>query len=199
MKVAVTVDPVNEMAVRVNLRGYVKDASSAISGGIKEGTSYLQRYIETRMLSGQVLKVGKGPGGGALRRSLMSRTVKESGGDVGIVSVGKEAWYGKLHEFGFDNGGAGWDIRASGTMSARIFKAASVLAASRGVNLGSHRAMALRFKVGGRWIYRRSVHHPGFKERSFMRRGLREATPRIRQIIETRLRHELAARRKATP
>ena len=195
MKVSVSVDPVSEMSVRINLRGYQQGATTALSRGIKEATSYLQRYIETKMLSGQVLKVRTG----TLRRSLMSRVVKEQGGEVGIVSVGKEAWYGKLHEKGFDNDGQGWDIAATGTMSARLFKVASLYASSRGVNLGAHRAMALRFKIGGRWIYRRSVHHPGFKQRSFMARGLSEATPQIRRIIEVRLRQELAASRRATP
>jgi len=113
--------------------------------------------------------------------------------------VGKEAWYGKLHEFGFDNAGQGWDIKASGSLSARVFKIASIYASTRGVSLGAHRAMALRFKIGGRWIFRRSVHHPGFQRRSFMARGLAEATPAIRRIINNRLRQELAARRKATP
>lgn len=211
MNVSVEVTPASGMAVQLNLRGYKEGAQAAVSKGIKEATHYLQRYIETKLLSGQVLKVRTG----TLRRSLMSRLITESNGDVGIVSVGKEAWYGKLHEFGFHKefssgtasrfgltsafGGTGWEIRAKGAMSAKLWKVASIYAGARGIKLGPHQASALRFKIGGKWVFAKSVQHPGLKQRSFMARGLSEATPAIRRIINNRLRQELAARRKATP
>lgn len=36
------------------------------------------------------------------------------------------------------------------------------------------RARALRFKIGGRWVYAKVVHHPGTRARPFLDRAVRE-------------------------
>jgi hypothetical protein len=77
-------------------------------------------------------------------------------GDVGVVGVGPEAPYGKFQEFGVAHP---WTITATNTS-------------------------ALRFMIGGRAVFAKSVTHPGLPERSFMRRGLTEETPKLRDIIQ---------------
>jgi phage gpG-like protein len=67
------------------------------------------------------------------------------------ASVGSNIRYGRVHEYGVDHP---W-----------------VIAAKRG--------KALRFEIGGRVFFRRSVTHPPLPERSFLRSALAEMAPQI--------------------
>jgi phage gpG-like protein len=80
------------------------------------------------------------------------------------ASVGTNIRYAKAHEYGVDHP---WLIAAKS-------------------------ARALRFEIGGRVIFRRSVRHPPLPERSFLRSALKEMAPDIdaglRQAVATAIR-----------
>jgi hypothetical protein len=75
--------------------------------------------------------------------------------ETGEVVVDRTARYGRFHEYGVDHP---WTITPS-------------------------RKSVLRFTVGGDVVFAKRVTHLGLKERSFMRRGLREDQPAIKRIF----------------
>ncbi len=50
------------------------------------------------------------------------------------------------------------------------------------------KAKALRFQVGGQFVFRKSVVHPPLPERSFLRSALKAIAPRVKPAVETALR-----------
>ncbi len=127
---------------------------------IKEVTAsvlLLERHIKANKLSGQVLHVRSGD----LRRSVHAVLPVEVSGSavIGRVAQSGDVKYGAIHEFG-------------GRTSPHVIEAKN--------------ALALKFTVGGREIFRRKVNHPGSQmpERSFMRSALAD----LRQQIIERLR-----------
>lgn len=53
------------------------------------------------------------------------------------------------------------------------------------------RAKALRFQLGDKILFRKSVMHPGIKPRQFMEQGLRDMTGEIRSTIESYVRRSV--------
>lgn len=151
----------SRMAVQVRLRNAGKDAERGLSAGIQRAIRLLAGLVQTRYLTGQVLKVKTGN----LRKNVQYRMRRRL---EGLVGVGRAAWYGKAHEFGV---GRSWVIRARGAHS--VISTQKERAATR----------ALRFVVNGKVIYRKSVTHPPMKERSFLRRALAEQTPLLIETI----------------
>jgi phage gpG-like protein len=86
---------------------------------------------------------------GSLRSSINTQFVE--GVDQIAASVGTNIRYARLHEYDV---GHPWLIAAKS-------------------------AKALRFEIGGRVIFRRSVRHPPLPERSFLGSALREMQPTI--------------------
>lgn len=87
---------------------------------------------------------------GVLRSSIA--TTIADGGESVSATVGTRVWYGKLHEYG---------LKAL-TGHDRIYPV---------------RAKALRFEIGGRVLFRKSVR--GAPERSFLRSALAEMAPEL--------------------
>ena len=54
------------------------------------------------------------------------------------------------------------------------------------------RAKALRFKVGGKVIFRKRVIHPPLPERSFLRSALAELSPRVLPTLEAAVKEAIA-------
>lgn len=86
---------------------------------------------------------------GTLRSSINTKTTT-SESEV-TATVGTNVRYGRVHEFGVSHS---WLIEA-------------------------RNARSLRFQIGGRTIFRRSVTHPPLPERSFLRSALAEMRPQI--------------------
>ncbi|MBV8121115.1 MAG: HK97 gp10 family phage protein [Alphaproteobacteria bacterium] len=84
-----------------------------------------------------------------LRSSI--NTQFEKYGDTFTATVGTDVFYAKFHEFGVSRS---WLIQA-------------------------RNAKALRFRVGGRTLFRKRVTHPPLPERSFLRPALGDMTPMI--------------------
>jgi phage gpG-like protein len=82
-------------------------------------------------------------------RSSINTEISQSADQV-AASVGTNIRYARVHEYGVDHP---WVIAA--------------------------KDRALRFELGGRVIFRRSVRHPPLPERSFLRSALREMQPAI--------------------
>lgn len=91
---------------------------------------------------------------GRLRDSIDLKILE--GFDEVAAEVGTGVPYGRFHEFGV---GHLWLIRA-------------------------RQAKALRFQLGNRTVFARSVTHPGLPERSFLRSALREMEPEVRRQVE---------------
>ncbi|MBF6560539.1 MAG: HK97 gp10 family phage protein [Candidatus Binataceae bacterium] len=86
---------------------------------------------------------------GTLRSSINTET-RTSESEV-TATVGTNVKYGRFQEFGVSHA---WLIEA-------------------------RNARSLRFEIGGRTIFRRSVRHPPLPERSFLRSALAEMRPQI--------------------
>jgi phage gpG-like protein len=86
---------------------------------------------------------------GSLRSSINTE-ISEAAEEV-AASVGTNIRYARIHEYGVDHP---WLIEAKA-------------------------AKALRFEIGGRTVFARSVRHPPLPERSFLRSALREMQPKI--------------------
>jgi len=67
-------------------------------------------------------------------------------------------------------------LRARYTIGSDLNYAAMVHDGTRPHIIRPRRAQALRFRVGGRIVYARVVHHPGTRARPFLDRALREVT-----------------------
>lgn len=112
-------------------------------------------------LSGPVLSARTGNLRNSIDRGI--GVVETDGGVVGVVGLGgadlKVAKYGAIHEFG-------------GTIRAHVVHA--------------KKAQALRFMMGGKVTFAKSVQIPSIKmpERSFLRSSLKEMEPAIRSGIE---------------
>lgn len=146
--IKVEVVKATETAIIVRINKIPGQAKDGLRKGILRAIQTLSGAISKDYLRGQVLKRRTG----TLARAVQHRMIAD---DVGIVGVGKEAWYGKLHEFGVNKT---WEIKPK-------------------------HAKALRFIVQGEVVYTKRVMHPGLKEKSFMRRGLRENRSRLVDII----------------
>lgn len=148
----VEVRVVNAEMIAIRLTKKEAKAKDALRRGILRALVDTTRYIKEDLLSGQVLKNQTGN----LRRAVFFKM----SGDEGRIAVGKEAPYGKLHEYGVDHS---WEIRP-------------------------RRRKALSFEVNGERVFARRVTHPGLKERSFMRRAIRDR----RETIVAMIREEIA-------
>jgi hypothetical protein len=109
----------------------------------------LQQRIQRDKLQGQVLHQRTGK----LINSIRMIPAEISGNRVtGMVEgAGGPAWYGAVHEFG----------------TTRAFDIVPV------------NKKALSFLLDGKRVIVKRVHHPPFKERSFMRTALAEMEPQI--------------------
>lgn len=67
-------------------------------------------------------------------------------------------------------------LRVRYTIGSDLNYAAMVHDGTRPHTIRPKRAQALRFRVGGRIVYARVVHHPGTRARPFLDRALREVT-----------------------
>ena len=67
-------------------------------------------------------------------------------------------------------------LRTRYTIGSDLNYAAMVHDGTRPHIIRPRRAQALRFRVGGRIVYARVVHHPGTRARPFLDRALREVT-----------------------
>ena len=111
----------------------------------------LQAHIVTEHLSGR--PPGLNQISGRLAGSIRAIPSEIQGEQIvgSVEGAGGPAWYGAVHEFG-------------GTRAYQILP----------VN-----AKALRFEVGGRVVFAKSVNHPPLPERSFMRSSLVEMRDEI--------------------
>lgn len=79
--------------------------------------------------------------------------------------------------------GAFWSMRIGFTAPYALF----VEEDTRPHVIRARRARALRFRVGGLVLFRRSVNHPGTRGQHMLRDGLAAAQPRIRHTFAARL------------
>jgi len=117
----------------------------------------LLRKVKNEKLNGQVLNVGKPPGG-TLRRSINQRVVADALGVTG--SVGTNISYARAHEYGFHGAVT---VRAHLRMVKQAFGKALK-------NPGKHEVKALT----------RQMNLP---ERSFLRSAINEMAPEIQASI----------------
>jgi phage gpG-like protein len=101
---------------------------------------------------------------GTLRRSINQRVDEE--GDTFVARVGTNVKYAGIHEFG-------------GTIPSHVVQAKN--------------AQALRFAIGGDFIFRKSVVIPDVQmpERSFLRSALADITPQIKAEIAMALKESI--------
>jgi hypothetical protein len=101
----------------------------------------VQQHIQRDKLSGQVLHQRSGKMIASIR--VIMAVFDGEKITAGVQGAGGPAWYGRLHE-------------ETGTKPHDIFPV---------------RAKALAFYVGGKLVFAKRVHHPGFPPRPFMAPG----------------------------
>lgn len=115
---------------------------------------------------GQLGRTIKGEARAALRRrapQVLNRAKIRA-----PVRTGRLRASGKIEYTGF------LGFRPRATVIFDVDYAAAVNDGTRPHVIRPRRAKALRFKVGGRWVYARVVHHPGTKGTRFLDKALRD-------------------------
>ena len=92
------IEVVGEEAVLARLDALPPKLRAALYRKLSYLTLYLEGYIKTQKLSGQVLNVVTG----RLRRSIYSRVTQSDTEVIGSVSSSGDVKYAAIHEFGFD-------------------------------------------------------------------------------------------------
>ena len=127
-------------------------------------TLYLENYIKTEKLSGQVLNVVTG----RLRRSIFSRVVDTDTTVEGSVSSSGDVKYARIHEFGFDGD-------------------ETVRAHTREIKTAFGHAIAPK-----RVEVKEHTRHMVMPERSFMRSSFRDLKTMLQQGIQDAMTEGLA-------
>jgi hypothetical protein len=160
-----------ELAARLDaMPGRVRDG---LARAVTRLGLALQRKVQSEKLAGQVLKVRTG----SLLTSINTQIedtparITASVGIGGTLEGKGVSVYGRAHEYGV---GHPW-----------------LIAAKRG--------RALRFEIGGRTIFRRSVTHPPLPERSFLRSALAEMAPAVEAGLRTAVAEAIGARPPGSP
>lgn len=133
---------IDKKIAQFSVGGYSSELGRRLGGRMKRLVQGLREYIVTRKLAGQVLNIRTG----VLARSVDWKVDIDPGRVWGKVFVGKQAWYGKIHEYGGE------------------FSVPSH---------GSNRTMAWGRRTRPYYVQVRA-HQIKFKERSFMRSSLNE-------------------------
>lgn len=126
--------------------------------GTDKITIRMQRFIRQNKLSGNPLKRGRGKLSQAVRQKTTENV--EKGSIEGRVFVGKEAFYGRIHEFG-----GTFLIRAHMRRITEVF----------GRPIQTPRNVLVR------------AHMATFPERPFMRPALRKFAPTFRAMVRAAL------------
>jgi hypothetical protein len=127
----------------------------------------LSSYIVGQKLSGQMLKRRSGKLAGSVR-AIPAEI--EGTSIIGAVEAGGgPAFYGKFFEL----------ESAGGTGGTKPHQIMAV------------KARALRFVMGGKVYFRKSVQHPGFAARPFMTTSLTENAEKIQTDLQTALNEEI--------
>lgn len=141
-----SVQIVGDTAVRLKLQAMPDKLRSALLTKVDFLTKYLQRYVITQKLSGQVLNKRSGD----LQRSI-SQQVTQNGDTVTgkVYADSSVAPYAGIHEFG-------------GTTPPHVIEAKN--------------GKALMFDWNGKTVFFKKINHPGsiMPERSFLRSSLDE-------------------------
>lgn len=122
-------------------------AGPAVHRGVVRATGKLGYQLEGRakdLVSGPMLQVRTGVGRSSINTAIADQG--EGQGATATVGIGRQAPYMAIQHEGVDHS---WIISAI-------------------------RAKAMRFKIGGQTIFRRSVTHPPLKPHPFLTQPLRE-------------------------
>lgn len=138
---------------------------SALTTSVSLVMLKLQAHIVSEHLSG---RPGLNQITGTLATSIRAIPAKVENGEVsgGVEGAGGPAFYGRFHEFG----------------------------TSRPYSIVPKNARALKFHVGGRTVFAKSVNHPPIQERSFMRSSLAEMRDQIVAEIQQSVTEALGAK-----
>lgn len=71
----------------------------------------------------------------------------------------------------------------TGIVAARTNYAAGLELGTKPHTISARRAPMLRFQVGGKWVSKKSVSHPGTRAYPFMKPALEHETPRFKKAI----------------
>ena len=138
---------------------------AALTKKISYLTLYLENYIKTEKLSGQVLNVVTG----RLRRSIYSKVTQTGDNVIGEVASSGDVKYAAIHEFGFD----GDELVREHT---------------REIKQAFGKAIEPKTVV-----VREHTRHMVMPERSFMRSSFRDLKAMLQQGVEDAVREGLAS------
>ncbi len=96
MSVVFRVVGLDKKIAQFSVGGYASELGRRLAYRITRTVQGLREYIVTRKLAGQVLNIRTG----VLARSVDWDVTVDPGRVWGKVFIGKQAWYGKIHEYG---------------------------------------------------------------------------------------------------